>query len=67
MYKEKQRKLDTDTSEIGLSVIVYNNNIDDALKRFKRKVEKAGLMEDLQRRSYYLKPCLARRLKRKNK
>lgn len=55
------------TSEVGLSVKVHNNNVDEALRRFKRKVDKAGLLEEVQRRSYYVKPCLAKRLKRKGK
>ena len=40
----------------GLSVLVYNNNVEKALKQLKRKVKDSNLMKDLKERAYYTKP-----------
>ena len=34
-----------------------------ALKSFKKKVEKSGILKDLRRRRHYVKPSAARQLK----
>ncbi|MEM0950582.1 MAG: 30S ribosomal protein S21 [Cyanobacteria bacterium P01_H01_bin.74] len=39
-------------------------NIETALKRFKKKVQKAGLLPELKRREYYVKPSVKRKRKR---
>tara|TARA_R100001082_G_scaffold89798_1_gene56281 strand:- start:87 stop:344 length:258 start_codon:yes stop_codon:yes gene_type:complete len=39
----------------GLQVNVYNNNVEGALKVFKKKVKDSNLMLDLQKKSYYKK------------
>ena len=44
--KEKQME--------GLQVKVYNNNVDLALRKLKRKVKNANLMLDLKKKTYYL-------------
>ena len=46
---------------IGLCVEVRNNNIEGALKKFKRKVKESGLMVELRDRQYYEKPSEKRR------
>lgn len=38
-------------------------NIERALKKFKRKFEKTGVVKELRRRQQYVKPSVARRLK----
>ena len=38
-----------------------------ALRRFKKKWEKAGILRDVKSRSYYLKPSEARKLARSKK
>ena len=48
----------------GLAVTVENNNIEGAIRRFKRKVKDSQLMLELQDRSYYKKPSKLRREKR---
>ena len=48
----------------GLAVTVENNNIEGAIRRFKRKVKDSRLMLDLQNRSYYKKPSELKREKR---
>ena len=49
----------------GLAVRVYNNNIELALKKFKKKVKNSGLMNDLREKQYYTKPSDARRSRKK--
>ena len=48
----------------GLAVTIENNNIEGAIRRFKRKVKDSRLMLELQDRSYYKKPSKLRREKR---
>jgi ribosomal protein S21 len=48
----------------GLAVTVENNNVEGAIKRFKRKVKDSRLMLDLQTRSRYKKPSELRREKK---
>lgn len=42
-------------------------DIDIALRRFKKQVDKADIMEKIYEKSFKLKPCLAKREKRKKK
>ena len=48
----------------GLSVTVYNNNIEGALKILKRKVKNSDLMLEVKKRTYYEKPSKIKREKR---
>ena len=57
------RKKPKDTAQ-GLSVTVFNNNIEEALKRLKRKVKNADLMQDLRKKEYFIKPSVIKREKR---
>ena len=41
------------------------DRLDWALKAFKKKVQRAGIMQDLRRRKHYLKPSEARQVKAK--
>ena len=61
--KKNFRKKPKDKA-IGLSVKVYNNNVEGALKKFKRMVKDSGLMLDLKKKSYYEKPSRLRREKK---
>ena len=45
----------------GLYVDVRNNNIEGALKKFKRMVKDSNLMVELRDRQYYEKPSEKRR------
>lgn len=49
-YKKKEKQMR------GLCVDVYNNNIEGALKVFKKKVKESGLFLDLKKKEYYIKP-----------
>ena len=48
----------------GLRVEVKNNNVDFALKKFKRMVKDSELMVELRNRSYYEKPSMVKREKK---
>ena len=57
------RKRPKDDS-VGLSVKVYNNNVEGALKVFKRKVKDSNIMLELKEKAYYTKPSKKRREKK---
>jgi len=38
-----------------------NESIDKALKRFKKKFERTGVLKEIRRRSFYEKPSVERR------
>ena len=44
---------------------VYNNDVEKALKAFKRKAAKEGLFRDMRTKRYYEKPSLKKKRKRK--
>ena len=48
----------------GLQVKVFNNNVEGALKKFKRKVKDSEMMLELKKRSFYKKPSELKREKR---
>jgi len=49
----------------GTSVTVRDNeNINQALRRFKRKVEDAGILDDLRKHEFYEKPTTERKRKK---
>ena len=39
------------------------DRVDWALKMFRRKVDRAGILKDVRKKRYYVKPSLAKRLK----
>ena len=45
------------------SVIVQDNNIEKALRKFKKKVQNSGILNDLREHEFYIKPTTARKLK----
>ncbi len=38
-----------------------NETIDKALRRYKKKFEKAGVLKEIRRRKNFVKPCILRR------
>ncbi len=42
-------------------VLKEHENINQALRRFKKKVEESGTLEDLRRKEFYEKPTTARK------
>ena len=65
-YKKKfqNKKKPRERQMMGLSVPVFHNNVELALKKLKKKVKNSGMMLDLKRKSYFEKPS---RLKREKK
>tara|TARA_B100000073_G_scaffold316256_1_gene292776 strand:- start:39 stop:293 length:255 start_codon:yes stop_codon:yes gene_type:complete len=57
------RKKPKDNSQ-GLSVTVFNNNVDVALRILKKKVKEANLFIDLRKKEYYTKPSEIKRHKK---
>ena len=41
-----------------------NENIDKALKRFKKKYERSGILKEFKKRAYYVKPSIEKRMER---
>ncbi len=44
-------------------VVKENENLDDALRRFKRQVSRNGTLAEARKREYYIKPGIKRKLK----
>ena len=64
-YRKKGFKKRPKKKEMqGLCVEVWNNNIESALKIFKKKVKESKLLYDLKEKQYYKKPSEKRREKR---
>ena len=61
-YRKKPKK----NNEIipGTRVQVYDNNIELAIKKFKRKIKDSNLMVELRDKQYYEKPSDRRRRKK---
>ena len=57
------RKKPKDNAQ-GLSVTVFNNNVDGALKVLKKKIKASNLFQDLREKEYYTKPSEIKRHKR---
>ena len=57
------RKRPKDNAQ-GLSVTVYNNNVEGALKVLKKKIKANNLFLDLRKKEFYTKPSEIKRHKR---
>ena len=64
MRKRRNFRKRPKDNAVGLSVTVFNNNVEEALKRLKRKVKNSDLMQDLRKKEYYEKPSKIKREKR---
>lgn len=47
----------------GRSVLVQDGNVDKALRKFKKKIQESGILDDVRSREFYTKPTTARKLK----
>lgn len=45
----------------GLKVEVINDQVEKALRKFKKKVQESGKLQDLREREFYEKPTTARK------
>ena len=59
MIRKPHKKEDFDS----YSIVVKNNNIDGALRILKKRIQKDGLLFELKKREYYMKPSEKRRMK----
>lgn len=48
----------------GRKVIVQDDNLEKALRKFKKKIADSGLLLELQKRQCYVKPSVERKLER---
>ena len=48
---------------VVIQVIVYQNQVERALKVLKRQINKEGLFKEIKRRRFYMKPSVAKKLK----
>ncbi len=48
------------------TIVREGESLDEALRRFKRQVNKAGILQETRKREFYLKPGLKRKLKSEN-
>lgn len=48
----------------GRSVLVQDGNYEKALRKFKKKINDSGLLNDLREREFYEKPTTTRKRKR---
>ena len=64
-YRKKfHKRKPREKQMMGLSVPVYNNNVDIALKKLKKKVKDSNLFLDLKKKAYFEKPSKVKREKR---
>jgi len=50
-----------DKSKKGLTVEVRNGDVNFALRKFKKKVQEDGILQELREREFYTKPSLKRK------
>jgi small subunit ribosomal protein S21 len=48
----------------GKAVLVTDGNVEKALRKFKKKIQASGLLQELREREHYVKPTTARKLKK---
>jgi len=46
---------------VGITV-QENENIDKALKRFKKKYERSGILKEFKKRTFFVKPSIEKRM-----
>ena len=65
-YKKKfqNKRKPRERQMTGLSVPVFNNNVDIALRKLKKKIKNSDMMLELKKRAFYEKPS---RIKREKK
>ena len=63
-YRPQKPKEYGSDKKHGLTVEVRNNDINKALRKFKKKVKEAGILHELQQRQFYVKPSAIKRDRR---
>ena len=62
--KKNFRKKRPKDNAVGLSVTVFNNNVEGALKVLKKKIKASNLFLDLRKKEFYTKPSEIKRHKK---
>ena len=64
-HRPKLQQNDYETNKKNTTMIIMpvkeGENIERALKKFKRKYERTGVLKELRRRQYFTKPSIAKR------
>lgn len=47
----------------GRSVLVQDEHVEKALRKFKKKIQESGILNDVRDHEFYTKPTTARKLK----
>tara|TARA_R100000278_G_scaffold88072_1_gene67231 strand:- start:67 stop:270 length:204 start_codon:yes stop_codon:yes gene_type:complete len=63
-YKRRRKK---ENRLEGLSVKVYDNNVEKALRKLKKMVKESKLLVELKERQYYIKKSEKKRKQRKQR
>jgi len=42
----------------------HNENLEKAIRRFKKKFEKAGILKDIKKNAYFIKPSAEKRMRK---
>jgi small subunit ribosomal protein S21 len=48
----------------GRTVVVTDNNVEKALRKFKKKINESGLLQELRDRQTYVKPTTEKKIKK---
>jgi small subunit ribosomal protein S21 len=48
----------------GRTVVVTDNNVERALRKFKKKINESGLLQELRDRQTYVKPTTEKKIKK---
>ena len=64
MKKRRNFRKKPKDDSVGLSVKVWNNNVEGALKILKRKIKDSNIMQELKEKQYYTKPSKKKREKK---
>ena len=49
------------------TIVRNNESLEDALRRFKNDVQRAGTLSEARKRQYYLKPSITKKIKSRQK
>ena len=51
-------------SKFGRTVVVSDGNVDRAMRKFKKKIQASGVLNELRDREHYVKPTTQRKIRR---
>tara|TARA_E500000178_G_scaffold226123_1_gene222941 strand:+ start:138 stop:383 length:246 start_codon:yes stop_codon:yes gene_type:complete len=63
--KQHYRKRPNFERTEGLHVIVRDNDVDKAMRKLKRMVKNAGIVQEIKERQFFVKPSVKKRLAKK--